>query len=356
MLPESQSFDRVLSSMCTKPHPEAVEAATRYIATNPGDPSTFPAVSRLEDRAISILGEITGLSSPNGYITAGGTEANIQALRIARNAHPVQNPNVVVPESAHFSFQKAAHILDLELRTVPVDDQYRADPKQISRHTDHSTVCIVGIAGNTEYGRVDPLSQLADIAYDYQAIFHIDAAWGGFALPFTEHDWNFSDIPVDTMTIDPHKMGKAPIPAGGLLVRSEELLDSLAIETPYLESTSQTTLTGTRSGAGVAGTVAALEKLWPSKYRSIVNQQQENAKWTASALSDRGLDVVPPELPLVAVDLPNNVFNELKSSGWRISRTSRGELRIVFMPHVSRDMIREFLTDLDRLLPKTTSN
>lgn len=349
---ESESFDRVLSSMCTEPHPAAREAAERFLASNPGDPATYEAVSRLETRAIDLLAEIVGHPDPgtaDGYITSGGTEANVQAVRAARNLSDADDPNVVAPESAHFSFTKAAELLDVELRTVPLDPELRADLDAVSAAVDAETALVVGVAGSTEYGRVDPIPELCAIAHEAGARMHVDAAWGGFVLPFTDRDWTFSDAPIDTLTVDPHKFGRAVVPSGGLLARDGTTLDALAVETPYLETYSQATLTGTRSGAGVASAVAAIEELWPTGYRETATRSQRNADWLASALADRGYPVVTPTLPLVAASIPKPVFEELRAAGWKVSRTARGEVRIVCMPHVTRDRLEAFLRDLDRL-------
>lgn len=344
-----QEFSRVLSSMCTEPHPAARAAAERFLATNPGDPGTYETVVALEDEAVSTLGAVAGLAEPAGYITSGGTEANIQAMRIARDRADTSKPNVVAPESVHFSFHKAADVLGFDLRTTPLDDGYRADTDAIAERVDADTVAVVGVAGTTEYGRVDPIPELAAIAADAGALFHVDAAWGGFYLPFTDHDWNFSHADVDTMTIDPHKLGQAAMPAGGLLARSEDFFEPLAIDTPYLESPAQTSLTGTRSGAGVASAAAAMGELWPAGYREAAAVADENATWLADALSERGYRVVTPELPLVAAAIGEEVFDALRDAGWRISRTGRGELRVVCMPHVTREMCREFVADIDRI-------
>jgi len=170
-------------------------------------------------------------------------------------------------------------------------------------------------------------------------------------LPFTDHEWQFDHVDADTMTIDPHKMGQAAVPAGGFLARSSEVLDALAVDTPYLESTDQATLTGTRSGGGVASAVAAMEALWPDGYRKQYERSQENAEWLADALAERGYGVVDPELPLVAADVPPTLFDRLREQGWRISRTGTGELRVVCMPHVTRDMLESFVADVDALAP-----
>ncbi|MHC3438443.1 tyrosine decarboxylase MfnA [Natrialbaceae archaeon A-gly3] len=349
MQAEPQAFDRVLSSMCTEPHPAAREAAERFLATNPGDPGSYPTIADLEDETVTLLGEITGLEKAEGYVASGGTEANIQAVRIARERADTRSPNVVMPESGHFSFQKAADVLGVELRIAPVNGDLRVNLEAVRECVDSDTALVVGVAGSTEYGRVDPIPDLAEIAHDAGALFHVDAAWGGFVLPFTDHEWNFAHAPVDTMTIDPHKMGQAAIPAGGLLARDGSLLDELAIDTPYLESPSQATLTGTRSGAGVASALAAIEELWPGGYHAQYDRSMKNAEWLATALGERGFPVVDPDLPLVAASIPEPLFDALREEGWRISRTSAGELRIVCMPHVTRESLESFVADLERL-------
>ena len=343
---EPQDFERVLSSMCTVPHPAARQAAERFLATNPGDPGTYETVAELERRAVEQLGTVAGLADPAGYVTSGGTEANIQAVRIARNRADTDDPNVVAPESAHFSFRKAANVLGVELRTAPTTD-HTADVDAMQELVDGDTVCVVGVAGSTEYGYVDPIPALADVAADAGALCHVDAAWGGFYLPFSDHEWHFDHADIDTLTIDPHKVGQAAVPAGGLLSHSPDLFDELAIDTPYLESTSQVTLTGTRSGAGVASAVAAMDALWPEGYRETYEQAMDNAEWLAEALEVRGHEVVGPELPLVAADLSVPMTDELRDRGWRVSKTGSGEMRVVCMPHVTRSMLRSFVADLD---------
>lgn len=349
---EPQDFARVLSSMCTVPHPEARAAAERFLVSNPGDPGTYETVAALEEEAIAMLGKVAGHSTPAGYVASGGTEANIQAVRIARNRartrSDITSPNVVVPESAHFSFTKAADVLGVELRRAPLSE-YRANLDAMAELADENTVLMVGVAGTTEYGRVDPIPAIADLAHEHGALCHVDAAWGGFVLPFTDYEWNFAHAAVDTMTIDPHKMGQAVVPAGGLLTRTSTLLDPLAIDTPYLESTSQVTLTGTRSGAGVASAVAAMDALWPDGYRKAAKRGQDNAEWFSNELEARGYDAITPTLPLVAADIPSETIAELRELEWRVSKTGNGELRIVMMPHVTREMLQAFLDDLTRL-------
>lgn len=344
---DPQTFDRVLSSMCTEPHPAARAAAHRFLATNPGDPATYPAIADIERSVVEQLGEITGLPNPNGYVTSGGTEANIQAVRAARNRSSVEGPNIVVPANAHFSFRKAAEILDVEFRECRVDENKQADVAAMERAIDDRTILLVGVAGTTEYGRVDPIPEIAALAEDFELQCHVDAAWGGFVLPFTEYDWNFADAAIDTITIDPHKFGRASIPAGGFLCREEANMDALRVETPYLETGSQVALGGTRSGCGVASAKAVIDELWSEGYERQYRRCQSNADWATTELADRGLAVSEPTLPLLTATIADHTFDRLRDRGWRLSRTATGRLRLVCMPHVTRSMLESFFADFD---------
>lgn len=351
---DPQDFDRVLSSMCTRTHPEAAAMARRFMDDSPALPEVYETVVKLERRAVDLLGEVVGLDEPHGYVTTGGTEANIQAMRTARALGDTEAPNAVGSEALHFGFVKAADMLDVQLRLAPTDEDNRVDLTEVRRLADEDTVLVVGVAGTTEYGIVEPIPELGEIAASVDAQFHVDAAYGGFFLPATDHDWQFGHAPVDTMTIDPHKAGQAAIPAGGFLARDVEMLDALAVDTPYLERTSEATLTTTRSGAGPASTYAALEALWPDGYEAAYERERANAEWLADAFRERGYDVVDPELTIVAADVPNDVFERLSEKGWRILRTGEDELRVVCMPHVTREMLESFVADLDAVREETT--
>ena len=87
-------------------------------------------------------------------------------------------------------------------------------------------------------------------------------------IPFLEKSYPFDfKIPgVTSIAIDPHKMGLSTIPSGALLFRSPSFLDSLKVNTPYLTTKSQYTLTGTRSGASAAATYAVMKHLGREGY------------------------------------------------------------------------------------------
>ena len=107
------SYSCILSSMCTPPHYIAIKAHRLFMETNLGDPGLFPGTASLERLLIDRMAELFHGLGACGYATSGGTESNIQALRIAKALCQTSSPNVVIPESAHFSFRKAGDMLEI---------------------------------------------------------------------------------------------------------------------------------------------------------------------------------------------------------------------------------------------------
>jgi tyrosine decarboxylase/aspartate 1-decarboxylase len=211
---------------------------------------------------------------------------------------------------------------------------------------DRNTVCMVGIAGTTEYGMVDPIRALSDIAVDREVFLHVDAAFGGLVIPFLEHPipFDFSLPGVSSISVDPHKMGMSPIPAGVLLVREEKMLSPLSVATPYLTVRNVYTLTGTRPGGPVAGAFAVLEYLGRDGMRSIVRGCMENTARIIAGLETFGIPrAVTPDMNVATFTCQET------PPGWQISRTRRGHLRIVCMPHVSRDQVEAFIAAMGEI-------
>jgi len=332
----------ILSSMCTLPHPVAVKAHMMFMETNLGDPGLFPGTASLERLLIERFGTLLHHRKAGGYATSGGTESNIQALRLAKALKKSRCPNIVVPESAHFSFQKACDLLCLEMRTVPLGADRRMPADAAAEKVDKNTICLVGVAGTTEYGMVDPIPELAKIAYQEDIFLHVDAAFGGMVIPFLEKSMPFDfAIPgVSTIAVDPHKMGMSTIPAGVLLTREPDTLDVLNVDTPYLTVKKEYTLAGTRPGAPVVGALAVLDYLGVEGMKSMVKGCMANTKRLIAGMATLGIE----QASVPDVNVATFVCKKVPRH-WKVSWTRGGHLRIVCMPHVSRDNIEAFLKD-----------
>ncbi|HEY3422385.1 MAG TPA: tyrosine decarboxylase MfnA [Methanocellaceae archaeon] len=347
-------YSRVLSSMCTAPHPIAVKAHLQFIRSNLGDPKLFPGTAGLEQSCIRMMGELLHNPAAAGYISTGGTESNIQALRTARllkKTDPAK-ANIVVPESAHYSFDKAAQLLGVKIRRAPLDGLLRADPVAMADLIDKDTIALIAVAGTTEFGQVDPIGEIGRIAQDSNVYLHVDAAFGGFVIPFLEKKYPFDfEVPgVCSIAIDPHKMGMSTIPSGGLLYRSEGVMKLMEINAQYLTSQVQWSLAGTRSGAAAAATYAVMRYMGKEGYQKIVSQCMENTGLICRELKTLGLEpVIEPVMNIATFKVKDaqSVRKRLCDMGWYVSTTSRPEaLRMVVMPHVTSDVIAAFVSDL----------
>ncbi len=355
---------QILGSMCSLPEPVARDAFLIAFEKNVGDPGLFPATVALEQEAIGLIASfLGGDSATTGAVLTGGTEANLQAMWAAKRRARRDQREVILPESAHFSFDKAADIMDLTLVKIPVDDQHRIDFEAAEKAISKRTMAIVGVAGTTGLGMVDPLERLSALAVEHDLYLHVDAAFGGFVLPFLEeagypgHAFDFSLPGVSSITIDPHKMGRAAIPSGCLLFRNEELARYSERVVTYLAGgeTNQRTITGTRSGASVAAVWAVLNHLGRRGFVETVKRAMELTYWLKEQIEGvPGLSIVcRPVMNVLGLAAPGHdllrLATDLRARGFAVSFFDR-YLRIVVMPHLDRDRLRPFLDEITRMV------
>ena len=350
---------RILGSMCTCPDPVGVKAYSMFLESNLGDPGLFPGTKKLEDEVISMLGELMGKKDVYGHIITGGTEANLMAMRAARNLTKIDDPEIIVPRSAHFSFKKAAEMLCLDMKMADLDEDYKMDVSSVEDLLSDKTVAIVGVAGTTELGKIDPISDLSRICLEHDIYLHVDAAFGGYSIPFLKDvgydlpEFDFSLPGVSSITIDPHKMGLAPIPTGGILFRERKYLEVMAIETPYLTEDLQSTVVGTRTGAATAATWALLKYHGREGYQEVSKKCMEITNILADGVKKAGFELVTsPELNIVALsssEIPvEEIARRLEDRGWAVSLASYPKaIRIIVMPHLKLEHIEAFLADLE---------
>jgi tyrosine decarboxylase/aspartate 1-decarboxylase len=358
----SYSSGKILCSMCTNPHSFAKQIYQKYLEKNLGDPSLFLASTELEQETVSMLGSLLSNPEASGSIVSGGTEANIIALWAARNLAKKERGEVIVPISAHHSFDKASDLLNLKLIKVRLNSRFQMDVKAAEKAVTSKTVAIVGVAGSTGLGVVDPLGELSEVASANNVYLHVDAAFGGFVLPFLKElgyeplDFDFSLPSVSSITVDPHKMGLAPIPAGGILFRDASISEAISMKVPYLSGeTKESTLLGTRSGASAVAVWALLMHMGRAGYTAVVDRCLK-LTWKLAEEIQRtdGVDVVTePTLNVVGVKSDridvHLIFQELRKRGWAVSLFS-DYLRIVIMPHTKPSHIKRLLEDLQMII------
>ncbi|MDQ3666896.1 MAG: aminotransferase class V-fold PLP-dependent enzyme [Acidobacteriota bacterium] len=234
------------------------DALCSALNQNAGAWRNGPTSAMIEARVMRWLCDLIGYGPRSfGTLASGGSEANLIALKCARdNAHAgVAHEGVrgapgdlviYASEQCHYSIEKSADILGLGrdgLRKIPTDDRFhvqtdllRAEMER-DRKAGRIPSCVVGVAGATSTGIIDPLAELATIARENNCWFHVDAAYGGTLAFSDEHKSKLKGIEeADSITFDPHKWLFVPFTCGTVLVREggRVLREAFDISPEYL--------------------------------------------------------------------------------------------------------------------------
>jgi len=234
------------------------DALSSTLNQNAGAWRNGPTSAMIEARVLRWLCELVGYGRQSfGVLASGGTEANLIALKCARDhAHQAAvrsglrsapgDLTVYASEQCHFSIERSVDILGLgrnSLRKIPTDESFHIRPDALEqqieadRRAGYIPCCVIGIAGATSTGVIDPLPALAEIAKANDCWYHVDAAYGG-TLAFSEtHRDKLRGIELaDSITFDPHKWMFVPFACGAVLVRDggRVLRDAFDITPEYL--------------------------------------------------------------------------------------------------------------------------
>jgi len=324
---------------------------------NLGRPDAFAGSWELEQELIMEIGDLLNNEHAAGIMTTGGTESNILGLELMRNK--TGKKEVIIPKTAHVSMLKACKLLGLKPVLIDVDEEFKADPYKMLENINDNTAGIVATAGTTYLGIVDPIEDIAKIAETYDLPLHVDAAFGGFVIPFLKElgynvpNFDFIIERVTSITIDPHKMALVPIPAGMFLTRNESLLEHIAFEIPYIQGKGsiQYGITGTRSAAPVIATWATINYLGREGFRALIKDCMDKTKYLVEKIEQiENVDtVIEPQMNIVAIKTENvdRTAKQLRDKGWVIAVSPFPKsLRIIIMPHITYEDLDEFIKDL----------
>jgi aromatic-L-amino-acid/L-tryptophan decarboxylase len=234
------------------------DALCSSLNQNAGAWRNGPTSAMIESQVIRWLCELIGYGDEAfGVLASGGSEANLIALKCARDRvspdmcrlgarKSAGELTVYTSEQCHYSVEKSLDILGLgraSLRKIKTDERFHVRPDRLRAaiETDlgegRRPFCIVGVAGTTSTGVIDSLPELAEIARENDCWFHVDAAYGG-ALAFSDkHKSKLRGIELaDSITFDPHKWMFVPFSCGATLVRDggQVLRDSFDMSPEYL--------------------------------------------------------------------------------------------------------------------------
>jgi len=255
-----------------------------------------------------------------GAFCSGGTVANITALWVARNNLLRANGDfkgiareglfnalkyygydglaILVSERGHYSLKKSADVLGLgqdSVIAIPTDEFNRIDCQKLREKClslakrNIKILSIVGVAGTTETGNIDPLERIADIAEEFSCNFHVDAAWGGATLLSEKYRPLLKGIErADSVTIDAHKQMYVPMGAGLVVFKNPAAVAAIEHHAEYIlrkgsKDLGSHTLEGSRSGMAML-VYASLHIISRPGYEMLINQGIEKANYFADLI------------------------------------------------------------------------
>ncbi|HHF0486046.1 pyridoxal-dependent aspartate 1-decarboxylase PanP [Vibrio diabolicus] len=258
-----------------------------------------------------------------GAFCSGGTIANITALWVARNKALRANGSfkgvekeglfkamkhygydglaVLVSERGHYSLKKAADVLGIGqdgLVAVKTDannriivDDLKAKIVELEKQN-IKPIAVIGVAGTTETGNVDPLPEIAEVCQAHGCHFHVDAAWGGATLMSNHHRHLLNGVEMaDSVTIDAHKQLYIPMGAGMVLFKDPDAMKSIEHHAQYIlrkgsKDLGSHTLEGSRSGMAML-VYAAMHIISRPGYELLIDQSIEKARYFADLIKQQ---------------------------------------------------------------------
>ncbi len=258
-----------------------------------------------------------------GAFCSGGTVANITALWTARNQllkadgsyrgvaaqgvmkglrhYGYDDLAILVSERGHYSLGKTADLLGIgreNIIQVPTSNDNKVDVIKMRNIASKlaadniKVMAIVGVAGTTETGNIDPLNELADLASELDCHFHVDAAWGGASLLSEKYRHLLAGIErADSVTIDAHKQMYVPMGAGMVIFKDPTFANAIKHHAEYIlrkgsKDLGSQTLEGSRPGMAML-VHACLKVIGRDGYEILINNSLEKARYFADLINQQ---------------------------------------------------------------------
>jgi glutamate/tyrosine decarboxylase-like PLP-dependent enzyme len=309
-----------------------------YLAANALNVEAFPSLRRMQSEVVAMVAALLhGGAEAAGFMTSGGTESILLAVKGARGRgreRGVMQPEMILPTTAHASFEKAAEDYGVASIRVPVRDDFRADPRAMAERVTANTVLLVASAPGYPQGVIDPVAEIAELARGAGASCHVDACMGGITLPMMERlghaipPFDFRVAGVTSMSVDLHKYGYTAKGASVLLHRNRELRRHHTFVTDnWLGGIyGSSGMLGTRSGGPIAAAWAVMNFLGEEGYLRLTRASRD-----ATEALIAGLRAIPgvhvlgePDATLAAFTIEGAdafaVGKELAKRGWYVDQ------------------------------------
>lgn len=394
--------------------PEAEKLMAETFDKNMIDKDEYPATAAIEARCVSMVADLFHAedlrdddpSSAVGVSTIGSSEAVMlgglalkwrwrERMEKAGKDWRSHTPNLVMGANVQVVWEKFCRYFDVEPRYLPMEEgRYIITPEQVLDAVDEDTIGVVAILGTTYTGELEPIAEICaaldQLAFGENGVkgldvpVHVDAASGGFVVPFLHPDleWDFRLPRVVSINVSGHKYGLTYPGIGFVVWRSKEHLpEDLVFRVNYLGGDMPTfTLNFSRPGNQVVGQYYNFLRLGRAGYTQVMQCLSQTARWLGDELRDSEhfeLITDGSAIPVVSFRLKGNpgytefdVSEGLRSFGWQVPAYTMPEgatdvvvLRVVVREGFSADLARALKEDtitvlgrLDNLKPRGAFN
>jgi len=301
----------------------------------------------------------------DGYVASGGTEANFQAIWIYRNFFmqekglSLNQIAILCSQDNHYSMDKAGNILGIPVQKVEVSESTReisiaTIAKAVNQQEINGVKAFIIVANmmTTMYGSVDDPNLYTEVmeAENRNYFLHVDGAYGGFYFPFAqkEHNLDFRNANVSSVTLDAHKMAQAPYGTGIFIIRKGLIHFANTKEASYVEGEDYT-LIGSRSGANAIAVWMILSKYGPYAWMEKIFVLQKRTTWMCEALTQLGIEFYRHPSSNIITMKANYIPKELvKKYGLVPDNHGRPNwYKIVVMEHVVIEKMKRLIDDLN---------
>ena len=334
---DGNPFLNLASFVNTWMEPEADKLVMENINKNIIDIFEYPQTDKVIHRnLVNMLGRLFNGHSTEfvGTATAGSSEAIMLGLLAhkwswIKSGRGTGKPNIVFGNDAHVCWDKFARYFDVEARKVPIDKKRRTiTARAVSKHIDENTICVGCVLGTTYTGEIDPVQDINDLLLNYKnekgwdIPIHIDAASGGFILPFTEPDfeWDFRLEKVKSINVSGHKYGLTYPGLGWLIFRDKsDLPEDLIFHVNYLgEMEDSYTLNFSGGSAMVVAQYYNILRFGRAGYTTIM----KNILDVSRDLADRVEKLGRFEMLNKGERFPIIAFRQKKENGYSLQQLS----------------------------------
>jgi glutamate/tyrosine decarboxylase-like PLP-dependent enzyme len=333
-------------------------------------PAAFPSLAQMEREVVAFgLALMHAPAGAAGAMTSGGTDSILMAVKAARDFSRKKGiegqANIVIPYSAHPAFDKAAMLMDIEVRRAPLKD-YLADAEAMAAKIDANTIMLVGSAPCFPFGLIDPVEDLGRVAAAKDVWLHVDACVGGYLAPFVKMNgadlplWDFSIPAVQSISSDLHKYGYASKGASTVFFRTEVQKDCMMFDAgPWpLGRMVTPTLSGTRPGGAIAAAWAVENFLGVEGYRAKQRAVIEAREKIEAGVQRLGFNVLgKPQLGVVAFTHERadtfGLLGKLHQRGWITAALVDPKALHLMLSPVHREAADVYLADLEAALRET---